>query len=134
MRIWTLTLISLAAAVGCGQIDSDRPMTTPGPATNAPDNTAVNQRDANPNATQTPIDQNENEADVKKTAEIRKRIVDTPDLSVNARNAKIITANGQVTLRGPVDSESERELLGKIALAVAGEGNVENQLEVAAGR
>lgn len=134
MRIWTLTLISLAAAAGCGQIDSSRPVTTPGPATNAPDNTAVNKRDANPDATKTPIDQNENQADVQKTADIRKRIVDTPDLSINARNAKIITANGKVTLRGPVNSESERELLGKIALAVAGEGNVDNQLEVAASR
>src|SRR5688500_9525487 len=53
----------------------------------SPDNTAVNERDA-VRDTKTPIDQDENQADVNRTAEIRKRLVDHPDMSVNARNAK----------------------------------------------
>jgi len=96
-----------------------------------PDNTAKNQRDANTDLTKTPIDQDENQADINRTAEIRKRIIDTPDMSINARNVKIITSQGKVTLRGPVNSEAERDLVVKIAKDVAGEANVDNQVEVA---
>ena len=96
-----------------------------------PDNTAKNKRDANTDATKTPINQDENQADVNRTAEIRKRVLDTPDMSVNARNVKIITSQGKVTLRGPVNSDAERDLVVKIAKDVAGEDNVDNQIEVA---
>ena len=102
---------------------------TPATEPTPPNNTAVNERDAS-GATKTPIDQDETQADVNRTAEIRKRILDTEDLSVNARNAKVITSQGKVTLRGPVESEAERDTLAKIATDVAGAGNVDNQLEV----
>jgi hyperosmotically inducible protein len=137
MRHYAFSLIAVAAFLGCDTIETgDASPVSNQPATNqpAPDNTAVNRRDADMDRTKTPIDQNENQADINRTAEIRKRIVDTPDLSVNAQNAKVITANGKVTLRGPVNSEAEKDLLAKIAVAVAGEGNVDNQLEVAANR
>jgi osmotically-inducible protein OsmY len=128
MRTYAAALLVSAALIGCEKMDAPS-----GPVTNqnppAPNNTAVNERDAD-GATKTPIDQNENQADVNRTAEIRKRVLDTKDMSVNARNAKIITANGKVTLRGPVDSEAERDTIAKIATDVAGEGNVDNQLEV----
>src|SRR5262245_63122693 len=127
---YAFPLVIAAALIGCEKIDTGNAPVTGAPA---PDNTAVNKRDAD-TASKTPIDQNENQADINTTAEIRKRIVDTKELSVNARNAKVITANGKVTLRGPVDSDAEKDLLGKIALAVAGEGNVENLLEVAAAK
>jgi len=97
----------------------------------APDNTAVNQRDARAN-TKTPIDQKENQADIDVTAKIRQQVLDVKDLSIDARNAKIITADGNVTLRGPVKSDEERKTLERIAVAVAGEGKVDNQLEVTA--
>ena len=143
MRVWTLSLIAAAALCsGCEPVNSDRAVpvagATPADTTTVtttstnpvvPNNTAVNKRDAD-GATKTPLDQKENQADIDRTAEIRKRILDTPDTSTNARNCKVITANGKVTLRGPVDSEAERELIVKIATAVAGEGNVDNQLEV----
>ena len=48
----------------------------------------------------------------------------------NARNVKVITANGKVVLRGPVNTEEEKRRIGEIASNVAGDGNVENQLEV----
>ena len=130
MRAWIWTGIATAAfGVGCQPVNSDREV----PVTQAPspDNTTVNKRDAD-GATKTPIDQKENKADIDRTAEIRKRIVDTPDMSINAQNVKVITADGKVTLRGPVISETERETIVKIATAVAGEGNVDNQLEVKA--
>ncbi|MDZ4821137.1 MAG: BON domain-containing protein [Planctomycetota bacterium] len=98
------------------------------PANRAPDNTGVNVRDRD-DAAKTPINQNENAADVKMTADIRKKVVDTK-LSINAHNIKIITQNGQVTLRGPVDSADEKQQLESIAKEVAGPGKVDNQLEV----
>ncbi|TVP94538.1 MAG: BON domain-containing protein [Planctomycetaceae bacterium] len=77
----------------------------------------------------TPFDQYENKADVDITAQIRSRVVDT-DMSVSAQNAKIITQDGKVTLRGEVKSDTEKQHVETIALAVAGEGNVDNQLQI----
>jgi hyperosmotically inducible protein len=104
---------------------------TPPPGTE-PTNTGVNVRDTDrvTRDPKLPIDQKENQADIDITARIRQRVLDTDGMSVNARNSKIITADGKVTLRGPVESDRERETIGRIAQEVAGTGNVENQLEV----
>jgi osmotically-inducible protein OsmY len=146
----TLTLaalMSLAAVVGCdtpppAKPVTNKPVTTPN--TTAPavtpspgdspdaDNTGVNKRDRDLEAVKTPIDQDEDQGDVNITAEIRKRVLAEEDMSVNARNAKIITADGKVTLRGPVDSDAERDTIVRIAEEVAGgKDKVDNQLEVA---
>jgi osmotically-inducible protein OsmY len=94
-----------------------------------PDNTARNERDAEGN-TKTPIDQDENQADVTTTAEIRKMITGDSNMSINARNVKIVTSQGKVTLRGPVDSEAEKTAIEKFARDVAGENNVTSEIEV----
>lgn len=94
------------------------------------DNTAVNERDK-PNGALTPIDQNENKPDLNITAAVRQRIL-KEDVSVNARNVKIITQDGAVTLRGPVKTQAEKDLVEKIAKEVAGDSKVDNQLEVEA--
>jgi hyperosmotically inducible periplasmic protein len=93
------------------------------------DNTAQNVRDRK-DRTLTPLDQGKSKADVDTTARIRKEITAGKDLSVNARNVKIITNNGRVTLRGPVSSEEEKRLIGEIAVRIASADNVDNQLEV----
>jgi len=137
MRVFLIFCAVAAALVGCNKSDSPSSTRVDGDGSPsvrdaaAPDNTAVNQRDAQAN-TKTPLDQKENQADVNLTAKIRQRVLDVKDLSVNARNAKIIAADGKVTLRGPVNSDLERDTLEQIARDVAGDGNVENQLEVAA--
>jgi len=92
------------------------------------DNTGVNVRDRS-DAAKTPINQNENKADVNTTAEIRKRVVDTK-MSINAQNVKIITQDGHVTLRGPVKNADEKKQIEEIAVAVAGAGKVDNQIEI----
>lgn len=143
MRMLFTFLLAIAAFAGCNQSPSAPAARVPGDAgtstdnasavrtTAAPDNTAINQRDAETN-TKTPFDQKENQADIGLTAKIRQQVLDVKDLSINARNAKIITADGKVTLRGPVNSAEERATLERIARDAAGEGNVDNQLEVAA--
>ena len=64
------------------------------------------------------------------TAQIRKEIIAGKNMSVNARNVKIITRDGRVTLRGPVNTAEEKRLIGEIADRIAQAGNVDNQLEV----
>jgi osmotically-inducible protein OsmY len=98
-----------------------------GTGTNA-DNTAVNQRDRAD--TVTPMDQAENPADRTITQGIRKAIVADPSLSVDAKNVKIMTAQGVVTLRGPVKTPQERATIAEKAQQIAGVMRVENQLEV----
>ena len=91
-------------------------------------NTGVNVRDRD-DSNKTPIDQNENKADIKITADIRSRVVDT-EMSVTAQNVKIITQDGSVTLRGPVQTAAEKATIEQIAADVAGKDNVVSQLEI----
>ncbi len=75
------------------------------------------------------MDQYENQKDVDTTAKIRRQVVDTK-MSINAQNVKIMTQNGKVTLRGPVESADERTQIEIIARNVAGEKNVDNKLDI----
>jgi hypothetical protein len=93
------------------------------------DNTARNVRDR-VNRTLTPLDQGNSTADRDTTAQIRKEIVAGKGMSMNAKNVKIITIDGQVTLRGPVNTSEEKRLIGEIADRIARSGNVDNQLDV----
>lgn len=82
------------------------------------------------NRSLTAADQGNSTADVKLTQEIRQGVMAAAGLSTNARNVKIITAKGRVTLRGPVASLEEKNLVGQIANGAAGVANVDNQIEV----
>jgi osmotically-inducible protein OsmY len=93
------------------------------------DNTGRNARDAEGN-TLTPMDQGESEADRTITQQIRKSVVDNDSLSTNAKNVKIITQNGVVTLRGPVKSPEEKAAIANAAQKAAGVKRVDNQLEI----
>ena len=81
--------------------------------------------------TKTAGDQSENEADRTITQNIRQAITADDSLSINAKNVKIITNDGLVTLRGPVKSEKEKADIEAKAKQVAGVKNVDNQLEIA---
>ena len=94
------------------------------------DNTARNARDSN-GKTVTPTNQSENEGDRAITQRVRKAVVDNDALSTNAHNVKIVTANGVVTLRGPVVSEKERDEVAAAAKKVSGVKRVDNRLDVA---
>ena len=95
-----------------------------------PDNTKTNQGDANKNA-QTADQQKMNPADRATTKQIRAAIMKDTSLSTYAHNIKIITQNGKVTLKGPVRSDDEKSNIEAKATAVAGAGNVENDLTIA---
>jgi osmotically-inducible protein OsmY len=93
-----------------------------------PDNTERNQRDRD-GASVTPIDQGGSETDVELTRAIRVAILDDGSMSTNARNVKIVTRDGVVTLRGPVESAEERSRIETIARG-KGAARVDNQIEV----
>ncbi|MGZ4955407.1 MAG: BON domain-containing protein [Methylobacter sp.] len=95
------------------------------------ENTERNVRDKQ-GTTLTPEDQKETKSDVKVTAKIRKAVVADKSFSVDAKNIKIITRNGIVTLRGPVESEAENLKLQQIATQTHGVVKVNNQLEIKA--
>ncbi len=97
-------------------------------AESALENTERNLRDKD-EATLTPEDQKENKSDIKITATIRQAVVKNESLSVDAQNAKIITRDGVVTLRGPVASGAESMKLQEIAKQTPGVVRVDNQLE-----
>jgi osmotically-inducible protein OsmY len=94
----------------------------------APDNTGVNTRDRE-GKTLTPQDQSESEGDRELTRRIRQAVMDDGSLSFEAKNAKIITVNGRVTLRGPVKNAEEKLAIEAHAAAAAG-GAVDSQLEI----
>jgi osmotically-inducible protein OsmY len=93
------------------------------------DNTGKNVRDRE-ERTLTPMDQSNKQEDLDVTANIRKALMDDDTLSTNGRNVKIITRDGVVTLRGPVDSDQERVAIARTAQSVAGVRRVDNQLEI----
>jgi osmotically-inducible protein OsmY len=52
------------------------------------------------------------------------------ELSTTAKNIKVITANGQVTLRGPVETAQEKAKIDQLAKSAAGGVKVDDQLDV----
>lgn len=97
----------------------------------ASDNTAQNVQDRSGNSI-TPLNQGTSQADVETTREIRKEVMAAQGLSVDARNVKIITVDGKVTLRGTVATEEEKRTIEDIAVKVASRANVDDQLTVEA--
>ncbi len=142
----TTRLMTVFACVSFASITACEQRGTPPPATNnttpstnrpnptnpvaAPDNTAKNKADGTGD-TRTPLDQSQSSADIKITADIRRAILATKDMSMNAQNCKIITEkSGLVTLRGVVDTQAEKDSIESIAKATVGVTKVDNQLEV----
>jgi len=76
------------------------------------------------------MDQGSSDVDMMLTQRIRKAVVGDSTLSFSAKNVKIISQGGKVTLRGSVKSEQEKKTIGDAAVKIAGAGNVDNQLEI----
>jgi hyperosmotically inducible periplasmic protein len=95
------------------------------------DNTKVNQRDQNAN--EPTADQQKNDrSDSDITQQIRQALMKDKSLSTYAHNVKIITQNGQVTLKGPVRSDDEKRAVEAKATEIAGENKVTSELDIKA--
>ncbi|MDQ6809866.1 MAG: BON domain-containing protein [Verrucomicrobiota bacterium] len=126
MKPATLTIVCFSAFLSSAMA-ADNPKATPAPA----DNTARNARDRSGQA-KTSGDQSNSSGDIQITAATRRAVVHDGSLSMLAKNVKIITANGMVTLRGPVNTAAEKATIEKLAHAAAGKAKIANQLEVKA--
>ena len=124
-RLATLTAICVFALLPSTFAQAPKGQSVP------PDNTKTNQRDRN-TGTVTADQQKGSGADVDITRQIRRSITNDKSLSTYAKNVKVITKGGTVTLRGPVRSEEERKEIETKATEVAGANHVKNELQVAA--
>ena len=95
----------------------------------ASDNTKTNQRDRSANEP-TADQQRDNRSDRDITQQIRRAIMNDKSLSTYAHNVKVITQRGQVTLKGPVQSEDEKKSIEAKAAEVVGENKVSSELNV----
>jgi|SRR5580700_8577530 hyperosmotically inducible protein len=95
----------------------------------APDNTKVNERDRSQNEP-TADQQKDNRSNRDITQQIRKSIMKDKSLSTYAHNIKIVTKDGQVTLKGPVRSEDEKKAIEAKAAEVARNGKVTSELNI----
>jgi hyperosmotically inducible periplasmic protein len=120
-------LLPLGSLVFCASLVAVPAPRYQDPQQTPPDNTKQNKDQTNPTADQ----QKMNPADRALTQKIRKAIHEDTTLSTYAHNIKIISQDGKVTLRGPVRSEDEKNNIEAKAIAVAGQGNVIDQLEIA---
>ena len=98
-------------------------------SSSAADNSARNERDR-AGETKTSFDQSNTKEDTQITAAIRRAVMKDDSLSMTAKNVKIITESGVVTLRGPVKSGAEKAKIAELAKSAAGQVKIENQLEV----
>jgi len=118
----TLLALTCLSAVSLGALAADDKNVNP-------DNTAKNERDRS-GETQTSGDQSNSPADLKITQAIRQALMKDSELSMTAKNIKVITANGQVTLRGPVKTAQEKAKIDQLAKSAAGGAHIDDQLDV----
>jgi hyperosmotically inducible protein len=123
MKLTTISLLCLSAFT-LSAVAQDTPEA---------DNTGKNERDRS-GETQTSGDQSNKSEDVKLSAAIRRAVVKDRSLSSMGKNVKIVTANGVVTLRGPVKSQAEKTKIGELAQSAASNAKIDNQLEVKASK
>ena len=117
----TSVVVVTAAAVSMAALAADE-------KTNS-DNTVTNKRDRS-GETNTSGDQSNSSADLKITQAVRRALMKDGELSTTAKNIKVITANGQVTLRGPVNNAQEKAKIDQIARSAASGAQIVDQLDV----
>ena len=118
----TLLVLTCLSALSLAALAEDNEKTKP-------DNTVTNDRDRS-GETKTSGDQSNSSADLKITQAIRQALMKDRELSTTAKDIKVITANGQVTLRGPVKTAQEKAKIDQIAKSAAGGARIDDQLEV----
>jgi osmotically-inducible protein OsmY len=128
MKTFATIVILASALAACDKDSSTDTAQTTGAKVSAPDNTRMNARDKAP--TVTPMDQGNGRDDLDTTQAIRKAVMADDALSSNAKNVKIITSNGVVTLRGPVQTIAEKQRVEAKAVAAAGSNRVDDQIDV----
>jgi len=113
MSLRGLQACAFAVALSCGPAAIAQDQAAP--ATASADNSAQNK-----NHQTTAQDQQENTSDRMLTKKVRQALIADKSLSTYGHNVKIIAQNGNVTLKGPVHSEEEKQSIASKAAEVAG--------------
>ena len=113
----------VAGALTRSQAQSTEPQAT------SPDNTKINAQDRD-KASPTADQQKDNRSDREITQQIRQSLVRDKSLSTYGHNGKVITQNGQVTLKGPVRSDDEKKAIEAKAAEIAGGNKVTSELNI----
>ena len=110
MSLRGLQTCAVVLALGCGS------------AAFAQDQSGANADNSvqNKNHQTTAQQQPENTSDRMLTKKVRQALIADKSLSTYAHNVKIIAQNGNVTLKGPVNSEEEKQSIASKAAEVAG--------------
>lgn len=121
------TVASAAIALLClpGANSAVQAFAQTGTTQTAPDNSNQNK-----NHTETADNQANAKSDRLTTQKIRKAIMADKTLSTYAHNVKIITVDGAVTLKGPVQTEDEKQKVATEAASVVSPDKVTNELTV----
>ena len=125
-----LTALGLSLNAGATEYPTDSAPSVQNDLPPAADNSGINKRDTQ-SGLPTPENQKENAVDLELTQKIRQSVTADESLSVNARNIKIISRDRVVTLRGPVKSQSEADIIVNKVKGLSGVSKVNNNLEVA---
>jgi hyperosmotically inducible periplasmic protein len=115
-------LLFVISLTGCSKSDKESESSSA--------DSAINKLAMNRDTGTTASDQPENETDRKIIQEIRKSIVSDDSLSTLGKNVTVVSENGNVTLRGNVKDQSEKEKIASKAQQVAGVAKVDNQISV----
>lgn len=121
---WALAALAFPMVIGAPLATHAQEQANP-PSSKPSDNSAQNK-----GQNKTADNQKENTPDREITKKIRRSITADKSLSTYAHNVKIIAQDGQVTLKGPVQSENEKEMIASKAANVVGAAKVDNQLTV----
>jgi hyperosmotically inducible protein len=129
-----LSTTALAVLLGTSFAARAQEPTTP-PAqeqtdqTTKPDNSKTNKRDRQAQE-QTADNQKNNPSDRDLTKNIRHALMKDKTLSMYAHNVKIISDHGTVTLKGPVQTDEEKQAIESKAKEIAGADNVKSEISV----
>jgi hyperosmotically inducible periplasmic protein len=127
-KVSTFRLLSSAALASVlltpvGSLSQDQSSAS---AQTSPDNSAVNQ-----NQSKTADQQSNATSDRMLTKKVRQALIADKSLSTYGHNVKIITKDGSVTLKGPVQSEEEKQSIASKAESIVGSPDkVTNQLTI----
>jgi hyperosmotically inducible periplasmic protein len=121
------TVASAAIALSClpSAHSAVQAFAQTGAAQTAPDNSNQNKNHA-----ETADNQVNAKSDRLTTAKIRKAIMADKTLSTYAHNVKIITVDGVVTLKGPVQTEDEKQKVASEAADIVSADKITNELTV----
>jgi len=122
-----VSLLILMAFVAAGAMTDGQAQTSE--QSTSPDNSKMNAQDRD-KTSPTADQQKDNRSDREITRQIRQSLVKDKSLSTHGHNVKVITQNGQVTLKGPVRSDDEKKAIEAKATEVAGEKKVTSELNI----